>query len=197
MVDQLKDAGRLLAANLYASPRKVKELTKDEDVVRTIAFMLADKKKFHEQTFLSVAETMSGLLNQWCIPPVNLVPVPDSRGDTQRNLALCVLIRKQSSGTHVQDILEGIPRPSLCNQHQHDLPIPDIDCLKIKVRKAKRGQRMKNVVLVDNVITSGTTYLACRDAIMRTCEVVGMYNDVDILVWADARNTIHEVVRRV
>lgn len=190
-------AGRLFARHEYVSPRKVKQLNSLQETVRYTAFALADKKRYQQEVFASVAPMLAAIVGKNFIPPVNLVPVPDSRGDTRNNLALCVHIRDEIEGVYVQDILEGEPHMSLCQQHQHELPLPCPEELKIRVKKNRRKQGLKNVLLVDNVLTSGTTYLACRDAILRSCEVVGLHDEVDILVWADARETIHQTVRRV
>lgn len=193
----LGGCGRIHAVHEYKSPRTHKRFGDKDKVVRDTSYALVSPE-FHPAVLQQVAESMVAELSQAYVPPINLVPVPNRMGSTSRMLALCTMIRDEfGPGIHIQDVLEGDPHQSQCEKHRLESPPLRVEDIRVRVKKSKRHQRMKNVVLVDNVLTSGTTYLACRDAIRRTCEVTGAFgDDVDILVWADARGTLHEAYRR-
>jgi len=189
--------GRIHAVHEYRSPRTHKRITAKDKVVRDTANALVSYE-FHLRVLEEVGASMADVLGQQYVPPISLIPVPNRMGDTSRMLALCTAIRQFGEGICIQDILEGDPHQSQCKKHRLENPPLGIDQIRIRVKKAKRHIGLKNAVLIDNVVISGTTYLACRDAIRRTCSLTNAFgNDVDLLVWADARHTIPGAYRRV
>lgn len=190
--------GRIFAVHEYRSPRTHKDFGEKDKPVREAAMALVSPQ-FHERVLREVAKAMTAVLRQSFVPPINLIPAPNHLGSTQRMTALCAMIREEfGDGVWLQNILEGDPHQSMCERHRLESRPLELSQIRVRVKKAKRHARIKNAVVVDNVVTSGTTYLSCRDAIRRTCEVVGSFgDDVDLLVWGDARGTLHEAYRRV
>ena len=96
-----------------------------------------------------------------------LIPVPDSKGYTTQNSWLChtIAMREQAGYIQVMDILtRHTATESQCQRHRKGkAPLPP-EQLNISVIPHKPFT-LTRIYFVDNVITSGATIQACRDAL--------------------------------
>lgn len=95
-----------------------------------------------------------------------LIPVPDCKGGTGSNLRLALSIAEHTRGkAQVMDILtRSESTESQCQRHRRGEAALTPGELKIVV-KPHKPFILRKVYFVDNVITSGATIQACRDAL--------------------------------
>jgi hypothetical protein len=96
-----------------------------------------------------------------------LIPVPDSKGDTQKNLWLAnrIMRNDRTGEAQVMDILtRSEPTESQCKRHRKGKAPLTPEELKITVKPHKPFKLLK-IYFVDNVTTSGATIQACHDAL--------------------------------
>ncbi len=168
------------AARKYVSPRQ-RALTPREEQIRTIAYAL---KEADPQALAEAASAILPLLPMQNKIPIFLVPVPDSHGSTKANLALCRTLR-QLSGLPIADVLRRrSPVASSRIRHQQGKSALSVQSHVIYAKAVPIGI----AVLIDNVITSGHTLLAC-------CLALQHAPDVCAVVYADARGTIAPATR--
>lgn len=154
-------AGKDIAHFEYVSPRE-RELTALEVQVRDVAYAL---KKANPTAVKYAAQSMSAHVPSGAV----LVPIPSSQGDTSANLILAKEIAKLSGAV----VVDALYRPNKVMQsHQMrkmGLPIPQNhhtfgvkpEYGEIMPQMTARGR----VFMVDNVITSGLTMKAGREAL--------------------------------
>jgi hypothetical protein len=140
----------------YVSPR-TRALTLEESRIRSVAY---DLKIPTPEALETAAPGMAELLDDG---PCWLIPIPDSSGSTQANLALCHAIRKFHPAAR---IVIGIRRTH------------PVDSSCVRRRSGLMGLTVKQhaflrccppllrlpVWFVDNVVTTGTTLKAAHHA---------------------------------
>lgn len=94
-----------------------------------------------------------------------LVPVPSRTGRATVTLALAQAIHNISGRGEVLDILEGDARESLYDIKKSGRPVPGPQWLGLRLRKGASLPVGRHVVLVDNVLATGTTMRAARAVI--------------------------------
>lgn len=90
-------------------------------------------------------------------PGTTLVPVPGRTGRATMTLRLADLIAGMVPDTTVADVLRGKPRPSLYELKKNGCAV-SADMLGLELK----GDAAGAVMLVDNVVATGTTALAAR-----------------------------------
>jgi len=147
----------ILAARRYVSPRS-RPITPDESETRRIAYAL----KRGEETELAAPE-MAGLLPP-DLPTLTLVPVPASTGRIEANLILARDIAADygPQARVVSALNRVVPVESSCARRRRGLPgLTAADHKFVRVG----GWFALPVFLVDNVVTTGATLAAARDAL--------------------------------
>lgn len=149
----------------YVSPRE-RELTAEEDWVRKIAYALKDGNG------LAIAE--ASLRMEELVPAgAVLVPVPNSSGDTSANRKLADVLAAVTGG-QVADVLgRNVNVQSSTSRRKSGVPgLPrDAQARSMELSGVlPEGQ----VVLIDNVITTGATMLGTWDALGRPAGAIGL-----------------------
>jgi len=177
----------IFAAFPYKSPREA-SLTPEEARIREAAYALKTAEPWAIQ--LAGAAMANRLVSEnrldtTTIP--SLIPIPNSKGDTSANLALCQEIQRvlnlwfPSRQARTDDIL----RKTEETKPQHQLKEgkrQKPSQLKLTLRAEPDHWAQK--ILVDNVICSGNTFKACDRLVLNSCG----------LFFADARNT-HRILQ--
>ena len=166
------------AARRYVSPR-TRPLTRDEAEIRALAYAIKDKHCDRELV-QAAAEAMGKLIEdeEGC-----LIPVPDHNGNTEANntLAAWIATATRYAFQRVDALTRTAPVESACERHKKRLPTITVQAHNI-IRRPNVRIPLRDgdkIYFVDNVITSGTTIAACKEA---------FYGLGTGLVYADAHN---------
>jgi predicted amidophosphoribosyltransferase len=168
------------AARRYISPR-TRTLTRGEAETRALAYAIKSAT-CDEELVEAAARAMATLIEG---ESGYLIPVPDHNGETEANKRLADFIALFTGYRfHVSDALtRTAPTESACERHKKRLPALAIQSHNI-ARRAQQKIKLSadgsdRIYFVDNVITSGTTIAACKEA---------FYGLGTGLVYADAHN---------
>ena len=148
----------ILSAHKYHTPRNG-PLTTAQAEVRRIAYAIKDAQC--SAADLDTAGTaMAGLIETPCW----LIPIPNSRGDTEANTKLAHAIANHAPGAQIaKAITRTQPVPSQCERHKNALgPIPPE---QHHIARTRKTLTLRQTYFVDNVTTSGNTMQAARDAL--------------------------------
>ena len=148
----------ILAAHKYHTPRNG-PLTTAQAEVRRIAYAIKDPAC--DSRDLDTAGTaMASLI----VGPCWLIPIPNSRGDTEANTKLAHAIANHCPGAQIaKAITRTQPIQSQCERHKNALgPIPPD---QHHIARTRKTLTLRQTYFVDNVTTSGTTLQAARDAL--------------------------------
>jgi hypothetical protein len=168
------------AARRYVSPR-TRPLTQEEAEIRALAYAI--KSPFCDSELVeAAARAMAAQIEG---ESGYLVPVPNHNGETAANKHLADLIGLRLRGEFkiVDALTRTAPAESACERHKKRLPALSISSHNIARREGQTIRLNPNgserIYFVDNVITSGTTIAACKEAFF------GLGTG---LVYADAHN---------
>jgi hypothetical protein len=142
-------------AHPYVSPRQ-RRLTASQAQVRRTAYTL----KSDDAIGAHVAEDLARLISDISDPV--LVPIPDSRGATTKNLALAVAVARLHPGAVVCDVLtRADPVPSSLLQRRLGRSSLSVSRHRMVALSDCPGP----VFFVDNVATTGNTLRAAKAAL--------------------------------
>lgn len=120
---------------------------------------------------MEAIDEASIILAKYVPPGSVLIPVPSHFGHSTYTLALANLIAKRSK-SKVMDILSSPPRDSMYNLKFKNGDVENID-LKFSADSDNNEQiatelrKARNVILIDNVVSSGVTYEQAQKAIKK------------------------------
>jgi hypothetical protein len=142
-----------LGVKTYVSPRE-RPLTHEEARVREIAFALKDPQPWAVE---EAVRAMRPFIKGTDV----LVPIPNSLGNTQANLALCRAL-SNATGASVLDLLSRKSRvPSSHQNRQKGVEgLPPTEHLM--AGSLPEGLHPNRIVFIDNVVTTGSTFHAAR-----------------------------------
>lgn len=159
---------QILAVHRYVSTRHGPLTTRQQDI-RNVAYALKEA----EPSAVRLAGTMMADRIELSGRPVVLVPVPDSRGQTSVNQALCEQVALRINqysrpGPPIARVLSLLSRShpvrSSRAAHVADEPSPSVAEHAMVGRPELLGPD-EVVYLVDNVATTGRTLLAANNAL--------------------------------
>lgn len=169
------------AARRYVSPR-TRPLTREEAEIRALAYALKDPR-CDTDLVKAAAREMAALIAD---EEGYLIPVPDHNGNTEANNILAAWIATETSYAfeRVDALTRTAPTESACERHKKRLPTLSVQSHNIAMRTPRDRLPVKlypgaRIYFVDNVLTSGNTIEACRQAFL------GLGTG---LVYADAHN---------
>ena len=154
----LKAYDEALAAHAYISPRVKPSLSEQEKAIRENAYGV---KGMEPAVLDIVAKEMAALIPNEARKSAILVPIPGHTGDTSANAALADRIAEITGG-RVADVLKRKAGAS-----QRDARVAGQRTLKPAEFGMVSTETLNgdNVFFVDNVISSGATIRAARDAV--------------------------------
>jgi len=168
------------SARRYVSPN-TRPLTREEAETRALAYAIKDPscdRDLIDAAAREMAKQIDGERGY-------LIPVPDHTGHTtaNRKLAECIAFCTGNKFEVADDLFRTAPTESACERHKKRLTTIPVEFHHIE----KKGTHTitlsptgaERIYFVDNVITSGNTIEACRQAFF------GLGNG---LVYADAHH---------
>ena len=175
VVDCAPDTSGTLAANIYPTShrRAGATVTAHDRLIRQIT---AGLKAGDDEAITDAAAQMARL-----VPPNStLVPLPSSDGRTERNLQIAHEIALLVSDARIKDVLVGEPHESSTSLRQIGKPGLSADQISMS---ATQTLTESSLVLIDNVVTTGATAQAAKNALGRA--------DALALCWAKSQNVVH------
>ena len=148
----------ILSAHKYPTPRNGL-LSNEEAETRRIAYAVKDAA-CSAADLDTAGRAMAALISGPCW----LVPVPDSRGNTDANARLAHAIANHCPEAQIAKAITRTQAvPSQCDRHKHALgPItPE----QHHIARTRKTLTLRQTYFVDNVTTSGNTMQAARDAL--------------------------------
>ncbi len=160
----------------YVSPRE-RNLMPAEAEVRDTAYGLKTAEP------LAVERAASRMAERVARGSV-LIPVPNSQGDTSANRALARAIALRA-GAVVEDVLRReAPVESSRERRTRGVPGLQVEQHRITATRVPRG----NLVLVDNVITTGNTMESARRALGTRAAGLAYAKAREVLGWTKPRS---------
>lgn len=145
------------APHQYVSPRE-RKITPSEAKVRAVAYAL---KASHPTALKHAAKAMAEHIQDGSV----LVPIPSSSGDTKANAALAKEISKHKKVQIVDALQRQAPVTPSHQLRRAGMPVP-AGHHQFTVNPHLEGKlASENIVMIDNVITSGATMEAGRKAL--------------------------------
>ena len=147
-----------LSAHAYISPRQKRSLSAQEKTVRNNAYGV---KGMDPIVLDSVAKEMAALIPKEARKSAILVPIPGHTGETEANVALAERIA-EITGSRMADVLKR-----RAGQSQRDARVAGRRTMKPAELGMVSTETLdgRDVFFVDNVISSGATIRAARDAV--------------------------------
>jgi hypothetical protein len=158
----------ILSARKYPSPRNG-PLTPAQIETRRLAYAIKTTAAAMADFELAATEMAAALLaHNVGLDPIWLIPIPDSRGNTDANTRLAHLIARRMIAVGglaqvAKAIIRTRPVQSQCTRHK--LALGPISPDQHHFTRARKPLSLRQAWFVDNVTTSGNTLQAARDAL--------------------------------
>lgn len=148
------------SARRYVSPGS-RPLTNAEAEARALAQLIKDPTCDADLVTAAAREMARLIDGEYC----NLIPAPDHTGSTEANTRLACAIAFYSPHAEVFDVLTRYETvESACERHRKRLPPIPPEKHGIRRRPDRSLVPLRKTYYVDNVLTSGNTIEACRQA---------------------------------
>lgn len=157
--------------------RGIKAIHQDYILGRSGALLLKKGDQATIESFAVYVKEM-GLLER----PTVLVPIPGHEGDTNNNSAICEAIRKEHNNSaypvFVESLLTCSPHESFHYIKQHNQPFNQLKVEMMFDTKWNHPEtieywlKFQNIVLIDNVYDTGTTFRAAKKLIPNASMIV-------------------------
>jgi len=153
-------------------PEGDEKSTKQGKMVRELAYSIKEGKGLN-----IVAPKMADLIKSLVKNPV-LIPIPNSKGDTSSNRKLIQAIIPHINGASIADILTSTKRDTPSHQLRKQGKVAGKPDIFTKIEP----DLGPNLVLIDNVITTGNTIFATHKNLKK-------YSKPIAVCWAIAHDT--------
>ena len=137
--------------------------TPEGKMIRDVAYDIKDGKSLN-----IAAPQMANLIKKLTKNPV-LIPIPNSKGDTKANRQLIAAILPLIPGATTADILSQTKTTA-----SHDLRKTDKQGKKPNLFTTSEPKLGPNLILIDNVITTGNTIFQSHKALKNYSKPIGV-----------------------